>query len=267
MVSPTNGTYSDIDQLLSFSQWNDPWLISILTEEYARLKMTDDESVMCKRLGSLLFGENAYQSVVKRSTDCQKFRERLLELLHENKDSLNSKNKPNGYNRPSQDGTRNASLLADLDVELLIATGDALADSVVSKIIETATVDFFKGRGITCYDVLVMKNKIRDGLNEGIYLYNSNEELEGVVHLRGSTGLGSIQEEIAVLPAFFIFVDIDVTLDSTLKNELLCDGIAPQVVDAYRQYVEGNRTMTAILLKRFSSQNRLQSNRTITNER
>ena len=74
--------------ILMFSQWNDAWLMSMLMGIYTKLKTdvaflsdVESRSLLVKQLAELLFSEPAYQSVVKRYSDCVVFREELYLLV------------------------------------------------------------------------------------------------------------------------------------------------------------------------------------------
>ena len=94
LVKNINGTG---DTIRAFSQWNDSWLINMLSGEYLecsyaeppqKLKRFSANGLAIRRakLGELLYSEKAYQSLVKRSSDCAAFRARLDNLLMSDSD-------------------------------------------------------------------------------------------------------------------------------------------------------------------------------------
>lgn len=82
------------DAVLTFSQWNDSWLLTMLREEYTRLKIdgassAEDKLLLCQ-LAELLYSEKTYQTVVKRSGDCLEFRSCLRRMITDNRNELNA---------------------------------------------------------------------------------------------------------------------------------------------------------------------------------
>ena len=230
---------NETDAVLTFSQWNDSWLLTMLREEYTRLKIDGvscpEDKLLLSQLAELLYSEKSYKTVVKRPADCLGFREALRGKIAEGRQELNvfldecEGGMGGGTAAGAGDGLIDAHGIVRALRSVVNANGSTNVLRAISEnfsafkmVSEPARdvgtwtfVDVFKGMveesllecGCDFEDVIVTRNHIKTGIGGNsaqAYFYSEGSEIRG---LREMSAVGSVLErEVADLPAFFIYV-------------------------------------------------------------
>lgn len=230
---------SDEEKELSFFQWNDSWLLTMLRKECTRLrvfppKKNTDTEKLSWQLNELFFAEKSYETVVKRPGDCRVFRRELAKLIldsrerHENKligllQTHESHQSSAGAGEATPGDGPVGSLLKILQCDdpnsipgLFAQFFDPLSIGLTE---DNQTVNSFEdfvkdevervlGKLKGNYsDVIVARNHIKPGVKGGIdqaYLFNKRGELLKLEEV--STISTLLINETADMPAFFTFV-------------------------------------------------------------
>lgn len=235
----SEGLRNEEDAVLAFSQWNDSWLLTMLREEYTRIKIDEpkieDRNLLRRQLAELLYSEKSYQTVVKRSGDCLVFRNELHRLLDENRGELvailkSCKGESPEKNDESDKGKENGAdgivdtlekvVIANESVNVLreidrnyvafttrkASTGEEVPKNFTEAFREMA-IDSLKEVECDVADILVTKNHIKTGVGGNsteAYFYSAGSD---ITPLRALSAVESVMErDRANLPAFFAYV-------------------------------------------------------------
>ena len=223
------------DAVLTFSQWNDSWVLTMLRNEYTRIKVDSPEDSSCSllrlQLAELLYAEKSYHTIVKRSSDCIEFRDRLRKKIAENKERLQSDldrceidiSSPTDTNEnrsvvdahgivEAMRSVINADKSSNI-LRIIDARYDAFKMAEAAKPYKTFT-DFFKyalefvlrDLKISYEDVIVTKNRIKTGVSGGSVetVFYSSDNVGGLN--RQSAVASVLDREVSDLPAFYSYV-------------------------------------------------------------
>lgn len=252
---------NEADAVLTFSQWNDSWLLTMLREEYTKLKIDGakgpEDELLRIRLAELLYSEKSYQTVVKRSGDCLEFRGTLRQLISEGREELDGyldecESAIGGLRKRKDDGSVDANGIVKALRKVVDSDGSAnilrivdenysafkmAAESAGEAGAETFT-DVFCGKvkeslaecGCGYTDVIVTRNHIKTGIggeSAQAYFYSCDGNIRS---LRDLSAVGSVLErEVSDLPAFFAYVLCDKKDAQLCRSEAFFKNLANRV--------------------------------------
>ena len=229
---------NETDVVLTFSQWNDSWLLTMLRDEYTKLKIdgpSDSESTFLKaQLAELFYSEKSYQTVVKRSDDCLVFRQTLRKMIASSRNELSSyldecESDIGSASFESEDASIDArgivkalrkvvgldessNILRSIDenysaFRLAVGSLEEKDAESFSVLFRNMVKESLNKNGCSYSDVIVTKNHIKTGIggdSAQAYFYSGDDSPRC---LRDISAVGSVLDrEVSDLPAFFVFV-------------------------------------------------------------
>lgn len=252
----------EADAVLTFSQWNDSWILTMLREEYTRLKIDGaekaEDKLLAIQLAELLYSEKSYQTIVKRSGDCLEFRHALRRLMADAKDEMNGYldlcEKDMGPAREStrtkgsvdahgivralrkvvnSDGSTNILRAVEENYSAFKMAAESAGEEGASSftdVFRDKVKESLKECGCSYKDVIVTRNHIKTGIggeSAQAYFYSYDGKVRG---LRELSAVGSVLDrEVSDLPAFFAYVLCEESDSGLCQSEAFFRDLANRV--------------------------------------
>lgn len=251
------------DVVLTFSQWNDSWLLTMLRDEYTKLKIdgpNNPEDILLRaQLAELLYSEKSYQTVVKRSDDCLVFRqtlrnkiassrEELTTFLDECESDIGSDSFESGEGSVDARGIvkalrkvvgldESSNILRSIDenfsaFKMAVGSSRGKDTETFSDQFRNMVKESLNRNGCSYSDVIVTRNHIKTGIggdSAQAYFYTGDDSPRC---LRDISAVGSVLDrEVSDLPAFFIFVLCPEEQSDLCRNEDFFIDLATRVFD------------------------------------
>ena len=251
------------DVVLTFSQWNDSWLLTMLRDEYTKLKIdgpNDSENILLRaQLAELLYSEKSYQTVVKRSDDCLVFRKTLRKKIASSRDELTTflddcESDIGSDSFESGEGSVDArgivkalrkvvgldessNILRSIDenysaFKMAVGSSKGKDTESFSDLFLNMVKESLSSNGCSYSDVIVTRNHIKTGIggdSAQAYFYTGDDSPRC---LRDISAVGSVLDrEVSDLPAFFIFVLCPGEQSDLCRNEDFFIDLATRVFD------------------------------------
>ena len=233
--------------MLSFSQWNDTWLITTMMREYIELEkkaeeeeLDEDELLIKDQLGELLYSQKAYYSIIKRGVDCAIFRETFIDGFKSQVDL--SKKITNMCPKGEQEREEVISagptvklfeslieLNANIHVNpvsiisenfaIMFPEGIVWDESTYSSfnlLIKAMVATFLRNNGVEPRDVLVQSNGIKEGISRRVFLATERDN-EVKSFSKISNLAKALKVEKGMMPSLYIFINANEELSNIVE--------------------------------------------------